>query len=135
MSEVTTSSRMFSPWARRLVAGAAIVVGLVVALGASDQGDIRKFWPSLVCFSIAAANLLPPKMAKWFAKFVALVIVLFSGYAIARSWHGSPQDWYWAVKVGLLLGLPALVYLVAEFIPRKFGGRRPNKSLERTRDG
>ena len=134
MSNTTTSSsRMFSPWARRLIAGFAIVVGLVLALGASDQGDIRKFLPPLVCFSIAAANLLPPRIAKWFAKFVALVIILFCGYVVATSWNGTPQDKYWAMKIGLLLGLPALLYLVAGFMPYEFGDRRSDNSLERTR--
>lgn len=133
MSDTTTSSRMFSPWARRLIASFAIVVGLVLALGASDQGELRKFWPSLVCFAIAAANLLPPRIAKWFAKFVALVIVLVCGYGVASSWNGTPQDKFSALKIGLLLGLPALLYLAAGLMPYEFGGKRADTSLERTR--
>lgn len=134
MSDPTTSSRMFSPWARRLIAGVAIFVGLVLALGASDQGELRKFWPSLVCFAIAAANLLPARIAKWFAKFVALIIVLACGYGAASSWNGSPQDKFWAMKICLLMGLPALLYLVAGLMPYKFDDKSSGASPERTRE-
>ena len=126
MSSTNTASRMFSPWARRLIAGCAIFVGLVLALGASEEGVVRQFGPTLLCFAIAAANLLPPHVAKWFAKLVALVLVLFCAYVAAKSLNGSGQDKYWAAKIGLLLGLPALTYLFAGVLPYNFGGRRPN---------
>jgi peptidoglycan/LPS O-acetylase OafA/YrhL len=117
---------MFSPWARRLIAVAAIVVGLVLALAASDQGDNRKLVISLVFFAIAAANLLPPRIAKWFAKFVALVIVLFCAYVVVESWTGTSQDKYMSVKMCLLLGVPALLYLVVGLLPYEFGRKRPD---------
>jgi amino acid transporter len=127
MTDTSTSDRMFSPWARRTIAGVAIVVGLVLALGALDQGEISKFWPSLVCFAIAAANLLPPRIAKWFAKSVALVLVIFCGYVGVQSLGGTSQEKYLAAKMGLLLGLPALLYLVAGVLPYAFGSKRPDK--------
>src|SRR5688572_20498001 len=135
MNEVDATSRMFSPWARRLLAGAAIVVGLVLLLATLSDGSGRKIFAALVLFAIAAANLLPPKQAKWFGKFVAVVLVLMSGYMAINALSGSSAEKYSALKVATLMGVPALIYLAAGRLPYVFGVKRPNKSLERTREG
>ena len=133
MSTVT-SGRIFSPWARRPIAGFAITCGLLLAFTAVDHGELRKFVGALVCFAIAAANLLPPEPAKWFGRSVALVLVLFAGHFVTRSMDGSMEDRYAAAKVALLVGLPALLYLVAGARPFDFIGKRRDKSQDRTRE-
>jgi hypothetical protein len=66
---------------------------------------------------------------------VHLIKVTFeSFYRRFHSWNGADQDKFWAWKIGLLMGLPALLYLVADVMPYKFGVGRPNKTLERRRD-
>jgi len=129
-----TSGRIFSPWARRTIAGFAIVVGLVLALSAADQGGARKFAAALVCFVIAAANLMPPRHGKWLSRSVALVLILFSGYFVAHFQNGSTGDKYSAIAAALLLGLPGLLYLAAGARPFVFIGKRRDKSPERARE-
>jgi hypothetical protein len=131
---IATPGRIFSPWARRTIAGFAIVFGLVLALAALDQVEIRKIAAALVCFAIAAANLLPPRPAKWFGISVAVVLVLFSGFFVARSLDGSMSERYAAVKVALLLGLPAVLYLVWGTRPFDLIASRRAKSPQRARE-
>ena len=92
-------SRMFSPWARRLIAGVAQFswdLCLRLALLIERTSEILAVAGVL---RHCSANLLPARIAKWFAKFVALIIVLACGYGAASSWNGSPQDKFWAMKI------------------------------------
>lgn len=111
---------MFSPWARWTLGIVSFVLGLVLLLGASDQGQLWKFLLPLVFLAISGANLLPPRIARWFARAVAVAIALFCLYLVPKVLAAPRLDVRMLVACAVFGG-GALLYLFARILPFQFG--------------
>lgn len=118
--ETKPTERMFSPWARVVLAVFSLAFGLILVLWASGQGSPWKYAPALFCFAIVGAAVLPGRLAKLCGRIVALGIVSTIAFLIIDGFEeltvlSALQAIAWIV----VFGVPATLYLIRGELPFK----------------
>lgn len=122
MEPETEQPRMFSRGARVALAAFSALFGLMLLLWASDQQEIWNYAPSMFCFAIFGAIVLPSPLEKLCGYAISFVVLTACLLVILDG----AENWTWryafdAAHIYLTFGAPALAFLIRDKLPFEFG--------------